>query len=187
MWGHCRNVSGKRRPVGAGRMRKDLSARVHACVTIGDLPGAVAVFGACTSAGRRSGQVSPTPLARCASMRVSLRRVIRPTHQAGMRPVARRPVPTGAPHHEQASHDSSRHREPHRRRICRDGRRPASHAQGMHRKMLSASPRPGQNDCGTAKHACAAQGAKVDNDPNEWKYVAKGTCEKMGGKMAAPK
>jgi len=45
----------------------------------------------------------------------------------------------------------------------------------------------GQNDCGTAKHACAAQGAKTDNDPSEWKYVAKGTCEKMGGKMAAPK
>jgi uncharacterized membrane protein len=39
----------------------------------------------------------------------------------------------------------------------------------------------------TAKHACAAQGAKVDNDPMEWKYVAKGTCEKMGGKTAAPK
>lgn len=45
----------------------------------------------------------------------------------------------------------------------------------------------GQNDCGTAKHACAGQGAKMDNDPTEWKYVAKGTCEKMGGKMAAPK
>jgi uncharacterized membrane protein len=45
----------------------------------------------------------------------------------------------------------------------------------------------GQNDCGTAKHACAAQGAKKDNDPTEWKYVPKGTCEKMGGKMAAPK
>jgi len=45
----------------------------------------------------------------------------------------------------------------------------------------------GQNDCGTAKHACAAQGVKVDNDANEWKYVPKGTCEKMGGKMAAPK
>jgi uncharacterized membrane protein len=45
----------------------------------------------------------------------------------------------------------------------------------------------GQNDCGTAKHACAGQGAKMDNDPTEWKYVAKGTCEKMGGKMAMPK
>jgi uncharacterized membrane protein len=44
----------------------------------------------------------------------------------------------------------------------------------------------GQNDCGTAKHACAGQ-SKTDNDPTEWKYVAKGTCEKMGGKMTAPK
>lgn len=38
----------------------------------------------------------------------------------------------------------------------------------------------GQNDCGTAKHACAAMGGK-DHDPSEWKYVAKGTCEQMGG------
>lgn len=44
----------------------------------------------------------------------------------------------------------------------------------------------GQNDCGTAKHACAGQGAKADNDPMEWKYVAKGTCDKMGGKTAPP-
>jgi len=45
----------------------------------------------------------------------------------------------------------------------------------------------GKNDCGTAKHACAGLGAKVDKDPNEWKYVAKGTCEKVGGKTSAPK
>ena len=45
----------------------------------------------------------------------------------------------------------------------------------------------GQNDCGTAKHACAGQGAKADNDPTEWKYVPTGTCEKMGGKPAASK
>ena len=45
----------------------------------------------------------------------------------------------------------------------------------------------GQNDCGTAKHACAAQGAKVDKDPAEWKYVAKGTCEQVGGKSVPPK
>jgi uncharacterized membrane protein len=45
----------------------------------------------------------------------------------------------------------------------------------------------GQNDCGTTKHACAAQGAKVDGDPAEWKYVAKGTCDSMGGKTMAPK
>lgn len=44
----------------------------------------------------------------------------------------------------------------------------------------------GKNDCGTAKHACAGE-AKADNDPAEWKYVAKGTCEKAGGSTAAPK
>jgi uncharacterized membrane protein len=44
----------------------------------------------------------------------------------------------------------------------------------------------GQNDCGTAKHACAALG-KGDNDPTEWKYVAKGTCDKAGGTTAAAK
>lgn len=44
----------------------------------------------------------------------------------------------------------------------------------------------GKNDCGTAKHACAGQ-AKADKDPAEWKYVAKGSCEKAGGKSAAPK
>lgn len=42
----------------------------------------------------------------------------------------------------------------------------------------------GQNDCGskTSKHSCAGQ-AKVDNDPNDFKLVAKGSCEKMGGKL----
>ena len=41
----------------------------------------------------------------------------------------------------------------------------------------------GQNDCGTAKHDCGTL-AKTDNDPTEWKYVPKGTCEKIGGKTA---
>ena len=43
----------------------------------------------------------------------------------------------------------------------------------------------GQNDCGTAQHTCAGK-AKKDNQPEEWKYVAKGTCEKLGGKTKAP-
>jgi uncharacterized membrane protein len=42
----------------------------------------------------------------------------------------------------------------------------------------------GQNDCGTSAHSCAGQ-AKADNDPAEWKGVPKGTCEKMGGKLAS--
>jgi uncharacterized membrane protein len=44
----------------------------------------------------------------------------------------------------------------------------------------------GQADCATSKHACAGQ-SKVDNDPMDWKYVQKGTCEKMGGKLTATK
>jgi len=40
----------------------------------------------------------------------------------------------------------------------------------------------GKNDCGTTKHGCAGQ-AKTDKDPEEWKYVPKGECEKMGGKL----
>jgi uncharacterized membrane protein len=43
----------------------------------------------------------------------------------------------------------------------------------------------GQNDCGTAKHACGKE-AVADNLPDEWKYMAKGTCEKAGGKLAGP-
>jgi uncharacterized membrane protein len=43
----------------------------------------------------------------------------------------------------------------------------------------------GKNDCGTSSHSCATKAAK-DNEPAEWKYVAKGTCEKAGGKVAKP-
>jgi len=42
----------------------------------------------------------------------------------------------------------------------------------------------GKNDCGAAKHSCAGQ-SKADNDPTEWKYVAKGSCEKEGGKLTS--
>lgn len=46
----------------------------------------------------------------------------------------------------------------------------------------------GQNDCASSNgaHTCAGQ-AKTDNDPTEWKYVAKGTCEKSGGKLPEKK
>ena len=42
----------------------------------------------------------------------------------------------------------------------------------------------GLNDCGTAKHSCAGY-AEKDNLPEEWKFVAKGSCEKMGGIVKA--
>jgi uncharacterized membrane protein len=45
----------------------------------------------------------------------------------------------------------------------------------------------GQNDCASSdgSHSCAGQ-AKADNDAHDWKFVAKGTCEKMGGSTKAP-
>jgi uncharacterized membrane protein len=45
----------------------------------------------------------------------------------------------------------------------------------------------GKNDCATAdgSHACSGL-SKVDRALNEWKYVAKGSCEKAGGKTTPP-
>jgi uncharacterized membrane protein len=44
----------------------------------------------------------------------------------------------------------------------------------------------GKNDCASAAHSCAGQ-AKTSKDPGEWKYVPKGECEKMGGKVVTAK
>ncbi|WP_047248782.1 DUF2282 domain-containing protein [Chromobacterium subtsugae] len=46
----------------------------------------------------------------------------------------------------------------------------------------------GKNDCASATgtHSCAGQ-AKMDKDPGDWKYVAKGSCEKMGGSTTVKK
>ena len=45
----------------------------------------------------------------------------------------------------------------------------------------------GQNDCAATdgSHSCAGQ-AKADKQANDWKYVAKGTCDKLGGTSAPP-
>lgn len=45
----------------------------------------------------------------------------------------------------------------------------------------------GQNDCAdpNGTHSCAGQ-ARSNKSPTEWKYVAKGTCEKAGGKTKPP-
>jgi uncharacterized membrane protein len=61
-----------------------------------------------------------------------------------------------------------------------------------------ASPQPGKdkcfgvakagaNDCASAtgSHSCAGTATK-DNDAGDWKYVEKGTCDKMGGSLKAP-
>jgi uncharacterized membrane protein len=46
----------------------------------------------------------------------------------------------------------------------------------------------GANDCASAtgSHSCAGTATK-DNDKGDWKYVDKGTCDKMGGSAMAPK
>ena len=46
----------------------------------------------------------------------------------------------------------------------------------------------GQNDCSSADgaHGCAGQ-AKADNGAADWKFVAKGSCVKAGGKLAPSK
>jgi uncharacterized membrane protein len=43
----------------------------------------------------------------------------------------------------------------------------------------------GENNCSnlSGTHSCAGQ-SKTDMSAEEWKYVAKGTCAKMGGKSA---
>ncbi len=43
-----------------------------------------------------------------------------------------------------------------------------------------------ENDCAASNgsHSCAGQ-AKVDGNRNDWKYVPKGNCTKMGGSLAS--
>jgi uncharacterized membrane protein len=61
-------------------------------------------------------------------------------------------------------------------------------ADGAKMEKCYGVSKAGQNDCATksGSHSCAGQ-SKKDNDPNEWKKVPAGTCEKMGGKLDAPK
>ena len=56
---------------------------------------------------------------------------------------------------------------------------------GVDKEKCYGVVKAGQNDCAAGSHSCAGQ-SKVDNDPASWKYVAKGTCDKMGGKTTAP-
>jgi len=67
----------------------------------------------------------------------------------------------------------------------------AAHAQAddkaAAKEKCYGNVKAGQNDCatGNGSNSCAGQ-AKTDNDANDWKYVAKGTCEKLGGTTKAP-
>src|ERR1043165_5732180 len=61
----------------------------------------------------------------------------------------------------------------------------ASAAEEKAKEKCFGIVKAGQNDCANASgtHSCAGQ-SKVDNGADEWKYVAKGTCAKLGGKTA---
>lgn len=63
---------------------------------------------------------------------------------------------------------------------------PVPKAKGMEECFGIA--KAGKNDCGSNKtaHSCAGQ-SKVDNDPNDFKFVKTGTCGKMGGMMKPAK
>lgn len=58
-------------------------------------------------------------------------------------------------------------------------------AQDKAKEKCYGIAKAGANDCANlaGTHSCAGQ-AKVDNDPGEWKYVAKGTCKDMKGMTA---
>lgn len=43
----------------------------------------------------------------------------------------------------------------------------------------------GQNDCASGTHSCAGE-AKADMLGADFKYVPKGNCTKMGGKLTPP-
>jgi len=58
-------------------------------------------------------------------------------------------------------------------------------AQDKGKEKCYGIAKAGQNDCAnlSGSHSCAGQN-KVDHDPAEWKYVAKGTCKEMKGLSA---
>ena len=61
----------------------------------------------------------------------------------------------------------------------------AAHAEDKAKEKCYGIAKAGQNDCANiaGTHSCAGQ-SKVDNDPGEWKYVAKGTCKDLKGMTA---
>ena len=61
----------------------------------------------------------------------------------------------------------------------------ASAADAAGKEKCFGIAKAGQNDCAnlSGTHSCAGQ-SKADMGADEWKYVATGTCQKMGGKSA---
>ena len=62
----------------------------------------------------------------------------------------------------------------------------AAPAQAASKEKCYGVAMAGQNDCAnlSGTHSCAGQ-SSLDNDFGEWKLVAKGTCEDLGGLLKA--
>ena len=62
----------------------------------------------------------------------------------------------------------------------------AQSAEGREKEKCYGVAKAGTNDCAnlSGSHSCAGQ-AKNAMAPDEWNYVDKGTCVKMGGKSEA--
>jgi uncharacterized membrane protein len=58
----------------------------------------------------------------------------------------------------------------------------ANAAEGKEKEKCYGIAKPGTNDCAnlSGSHSCAGQ-SKNALAPDEWNYVAKGTCAKIGG------
>lgn len=58
----------------------------------------------------------------------------------------------------------------------------AAPAVAQEKEKCYGIAKAGQNDCAnlSGTHSCAGQ-SKVSDAPDEWKYVAKGTCASMKG------
>ena len=57
-------------------------------------------------------------------------------------------------------------------------------AQGADKEKCYGVSLKGQNDCAAGPGTTCAGTSKVDYQGNAWKYVAKGSCEKMASKSS---
>lgn len=62
----------------------------------------------------------------------------------------------------------------------------AAPATAQEKEKCYGIAKAGQNDCAnlSGSHSCAGQ-SKMDMAPDDWKYVAKGTCMQMKGMTEA--
>lgn len=72
--------------------------------------------------------------------------------------------------------------------VCAAGAASAADKAKPEQEKCFGVAKAGQNDCAAADgaHGCMGQ-SKMDKGAADWKYVAKGTCEKAGGKLEKAK